>query len=273
MAEAERVTISVADGVADVRLNRPEKRNALDPAMFAGLVDASERLAKDPSVRVVVLSGEGKSFCAGLDMASFQAMASEEPRSAATGATLAERTEDRPANHGQQAAYGWTTLPVPVIAAVHGHALGGGLQIALGCDLRIVSPDAQLSVMEIRWGLVPDMTGTQMLRRLLPLDVAKELVWTGRIVSGEEAVALGLATALSDDPRASAFELAQRLAKNNPDALRAGKRLLNQAGTVSDARQFLDESTEMGALIGSANQREAVRAEFDGRDPVFADPS
>jgi enoyl-CoA hydratase/carnithine racemase len=272
MADAERVTIEVTDGVADVRLNRPEKRNALDAAMFAGLVDASERLGKDPGVRAVVLSGEGKSFCAGLDMASFQAMAADEPRMPSAG-TLAERGDDRPANHGQQAAYGWTTLPVPTIAAVHGHALGGGLQVALGCDIRIVAPDAQLSVMEIRWGLVPDMTGTQMLARLLPLDVVKELVWTGRVVSGEEAVALGLATSLSDDPRAAALDLARRLAKKNPHAIRAGKRLLNQAGTVSDARQFRDESTEMGALIGSPNQQEAVRAEFEGRDPVFTDPS
>lgn len=272
MAEAERVTIEVSDGVADVRLNRPEKRNALDQAMFAGLVDASERLAKDPSVRAVVLSGEGKSFCAGLDMSSFQAMASDEPRRGSSVAGLAERSEDRPANAGQQAAYGWTTLPVPVIAAVHGHALGGGLQVALGCDIRIVAPDAQLSVMEIRWGLVPDMTGTQMLLRLVPLDVAKELVWTGRTVSGKEAVALGLATSLSDDPRAAALELARQLATKNPHAIRAGKRLLNQAGRVSDARQFLDESTEMGALIGSPNQREAVRAEFEGREPDFSDP-
>ena len=155
-------------------------------------------------MRAVVLSGEGRGFCSGLDFAAFQAMAGAERR---VGATVPARRpgSGRPGritNHGQQAAFAWTELPVPVIAAVHGVALGGGLQIALAADLRIVAPDARLSVLEIRWGLIPDMTGTHMLRRLVPLDVAKELTWTGRMVSGEEAVALGLATRLSDDPRA-----------------------------------------------------------------------
>jgi enoyl-CoA hydratase/carnithine racemase len=271
MPEAERVTIEVTDGVADVRLNRPEKRNALDPAMFRALVDATEQLAADSKVRAVVLSGEGKSFCAGLDMSSFQAMASSEPRSETSG--LADRDRGRRTNSGQQAAYGWTELPVPVIAAVHGHALGGGLQIALGCDIRIVAPDAQLSVLEIRWGLVPDMTGTYMLSRLVPLDVAKELVWTGRMLSGTEAVELGIATRVSDNPKESALELARLLATKNPHAIRAGKRLVNQAGQIDEAQQYLDESKEMQALIGSPNQVEAVRAEFERRAPVFADPA
>jgi enoyl-CoA hydratase/carnithine racemase len=271
MSDAERVTITVSEGVADVRLNRPEKRNALDQAMFRALVEASEGLAADPSVRAVVLSGEGKSFCAGLDMSSFQAMASSEPR--AVDGALPERAAGRRTNGGQQAAYGWTELPVPVIAAVHGHALGGGLQIALACDLRIVAPDAQLSVLEIRWGLIPDMTGTQMLPRLVPLDVAKELVWSGRMVSGAEAVELGLATRVSDDPRASALELARLFATKNPHAIRAGKRLITQSGQVDEAQQYLDESKEIQALMGSPNQVEAVRAEFEQRVPVFVDPA
>jgi enoyl-CoA hydratase/carnithine racemase len=272
MSEAERVTVRVSDGVADVRLNRPEKRNALDPAMFRAIVEASTQLAAEPGVRAVVLSGEGRSFCAGLDMSSFQAMAgTSDPSVPSTARTLGGRDEARITNLAQQAAYGWTELPVPVIAAVHGHALGGGLQIALGADIRIVAPDAQLSVLEIKWGLVPDMTGTHMLARLVPLDIAKELVWTGRLVSGQEAVALGLATSVSDDPRASALELAGLIAGKNPHAIAAGKRLLNQTGAVSAAQQFLDESKEMGALIGSTNQTEAVRAAFEGREPRFAD--
>ncbi len=269
MSEPERVTITIEDGVADVRLNRPEKRNALDQAMFSALVEASDRLAADRSVRAVVLSGEGKSFCAGLDMSSFQAMASGGPR---RERDLPTPPPGRKTNPGQQAAYGWTELPVPVIAAVHGHALGGGLQIALACDLRVVAPDAQLSVLEIRWGLVPDMTGTFMLRRLVPLDVAKELTWTGRMVSGTEAVALGLATMVSDDPRATALDLARTLATKNPHAIRASKRLLNQSGLVDEAQQYRDEATEMRALIGSPNQAEAVRAELERRAPVFVDP-
>ena len=267
---AERVTVAVKDGVADVRLNRPEKLNALDQAMFDGLVEASGKLAADPSVRAVVLSGEGRGFCAGLDFSSFQSMAGEGSRSGVS--RLGDRPEGRIANHAQQAAHGWTELPVPVIAALHGVALGGGFQIALGADLRIVSPDAQLSVLEIRWGLIPDMTGTYMLRQLVGLEVAKELTFTGRMVSGEEAVSLGLATRVSQDPREEALELAARIAASSPDAIRAAKRLLNQSAQVPVRQQFVDESREMGALIGSPNQIEAVTAYFEKRPPVFADP-
>ncbi|MGH9046312.1 MAG: crotonase/enoyl-CoA hydratase family protein [Acidimicrobiales bacterium] len=273
MAGAERVTVEITDGVADVRLNRPDKMNALDQAMFAGLVEASDRLAADPGVRAVVLSGEGRGFCAGLDLSSFQAMRTRGDQGAPGGTTtLADRPRDKKANFAQQAAYGWTELPVPVIAAVHGHALGGGFQIALAADIRIVAPDVKMSVLEIRWGLVPDMTATQMLPKLVPLDVAKELLWTGRTISGEEAVRLGIATRVSDDPRTTALELAAEIASKNPDAIRAGKRLLNQSGTVDAARQFLDESKEMGALIASPNQLEAMTAFLEKRDAVFSDP-
>jgi enoyl-CoA hydratase/carnithine racemase len=163
----------------------------------------------------------------------------------------------------------WQELEVPVIAAVHGPALGGGLQIALGADLRIVAPDAKLSVLEARWGLIPDMTGTVMLPKLVGLDVAKELTLTGRMVSGEEAVRLGLATRLADDPRAAAFELAAELVTKSPDALREGKRLLNLSGTRPVAEQLHDERVTMGSLIGSPNQVEATMAYFEKRDPTF----
>jgi enoyl-CoA hydratase/carnithine racemase len=268
---APRITVTIEAGVADVRLNRPEKLNALDPPMFDALVETGTRLAGDPSVRAVVLSGEGRGFCSGLDFAAFQAMAGSDggPRPASR---LADRAPGRITNHAQQAAFTWTELPVPVIAAVHGVALGGGLQIALAADLRIVAPDARLSLLEIRWGLIPDMTGTHMLRRLVPLDVAKELTWTGRMVSGEEAVALGLATSLADDPRHRALALAAEVAAGNPHAIRAAKQLLNQSGLVSQEQQFQDESRMMGGLIGSPNQQEAVLAFFEKRSPIFADP-
>ena len=269
--EPERVSIAITDGVADVRLNRPDKLNALDPAMFDALVAAGDQLAGDSRVRAVVLSGQGRGFCAGLDFTSFQAMAGSGGAGAGVR-RLGDRTEGRITNRGQQAAYTWSELAVPVIAAIHGVALGGGLQIALGADLRIVTPDARLSVLEIRWGLIPDMTGTHTLGRLVALDVAKELTWTGRMVSGEEAVRIGLATKVSDDPRAEALALAARLAAGSPHAIRAAKRLLNQSGLVSPEQQFLDESAEIGALIGSPNQIEAVTAYFEKRDPVFVDP-
>ncbi|MBW2400216.1 MAG: enoyl-CoA hydratase/isomerase family protein, partial [Deltaproteobacteria bacterium] len=187
-----RVAVAVDNGVADVRLNRADKLNALDAAMFQALAETGSGLASEPSLRAVVLSGEGRGFCAGLDVGSSE-------------------------------------LPVPVIAALHGVIFGGGLQIALAADIRLVTPDARLSVMEIKWGLIPDMTGSQTLRRLVRLDVAKELTFTGRIVSGIEAVELGLATRVSDDPHAEALELARGIAGRSPDAIRAGKRLLDES--------------------------------------------
>ncbi|MET0903942.1 MAG: crotonase/enoyl-CoA hydratase family protein [Acidimicrobiales bacterium] len=270
---SDRVSITVDDGIADVRLNRPDKLNALDQAMFQGIVDAGEGLKGDPGVRVVVLSGEGRGFCAGLDFGSFQAMAGGPPPAAepTDGGGLGGigDTGGRITHLGQQACWVWQELAVPVIAAVHGPALGGGLQIALGADLRIVAPDAKLSVLEARWGLIPDMTGTVMLPRLVGLDVAKELTLTGRMVSGEEAVQLGLATKVADDPRAAAFDLAADLVTKSPDALREGKRLLNLSGTRPLAEQLADERQTMGSLIGSPNQVEATMAYFEKRDPNF----
>ena len=271
-SESARVTVTIDGGVADVRLNRPDKLNAIDPAMFSALGETARRLASDPSVRAVVLSGEGRGFCAGLDLASFGAMVEDRDGAEGDRPGMLTPREGEIANRAQMAAYGWTALPVPVIAAVHGVALGGGAQIALAADIRIVAPDAKLSILEIRWGIVPDMTGTAMLPRLVGLDVAKELTWTGRSVAGEEAVRLGLATRVSDDPRAEALALAASIAARNPHAVRAAKRLLNQSGTVPLERQFADEAAEMAALIGSPNQAEAVTAYFEGRDPVFADP-
>jgi enoyl-CoA hydratase/carnithine racemase len=166
----------------------------------------------------------------------------------------------------------WTEVPVPVIAAVTGNALGGGLQIALGADIRIVAPDARMSVLEIRWGLIPDMTGTQLLPELVGRDVAKELTFTGRMVSGEEAVALGLATRVDPDPRQAALELAKSIALRSPHAIRAAKRLLDLAGRADLETGFAAEQEEMGALIGSPNQAEAVAAEFEQRPPRFTDP-
>jgi enoyl-CoA hydratase/carnithine racemase len=271
---SDRVSITVNNGIADVRLNRPDKLNALDGAMFQGIVDAGEGLKGEPGVRVVVLSGEGRGFCAGLDFSSFQAMAGEDDGGSGGGDAGAVaggvgQTSGRITHLGQQCAWVWQELEVPVIAAIHGAALGGGLQIALGADLRIVAPDAKLSVLEARWGLIPDMTGTALLPKLVGLDVAKELTFTGRMVSGEEAVALGLATKVADDPRAAAFELAEDLVAKSPDALREGKRLLNLSGTRPIAEQFADERKTMGSLIGGKNQVEATMAYFEKRAPNF----
>jgi enoyl-CoA hydratase/carnithine racemase len=264
----ERVSITVSGGVADVRLNRPAKRNAIDPAMFAALVATGERLKDDRTVRAVVLSGEGPDFCAGLDFASFRAMA-DGVRLSATAALPPGSGPARSA--GQRAAHVWAELPVPVIAAVRGNALGGGLQIALGADIRLVTPDATLSVLEIRWGLIPDMTGSQLLPELVGRDVAKELTFTGRRVRGDEAVALGLATRVEPDPYRAAMEMATGIAGRSPHAVRAAKRLLDLAGRVDLETGFAAEQEEIGALIGSPNQVEAVTAGFENRPPTFTD--
>ena len=275
---SDRVTVRIDRGVADVRLNRPDKLNALDADVILGLVEAGDRLARDTSVRAVVLSGEGKAFSAGLDFSGFMAMAgggstADRDSEPAGDVGIIGRVDDGRITHGaQQSAHTWAELPVPVIAAIQGHCLGGGLQIALGADIRIVHPEAKLSVLEIRWGLSPDMTGTATLPRLVGIDVAKELTWTGRMVSGEEAVRLGLCTRLSESPREDALALGAELAARSPHAVRGAKRLLDQAGTVPLARQYADERTTIGSLIGTPNQVEAVAAYFEKRDPSFADP-
>ena len=266
---SDRVTISVQDGVADVRLNRPEKINALDQAMFEGLVTAGRELSTNPKARVVVLSGNGRGFCAGLDFASFMGMASGE-RSVRS---LDSREEGSPGNFAQMAGYVWTALPVPVIAAVHGVAFGGGLQVAAGADIRFVAPDAKLSNMEIKWGLIPDMSGTQTLRHLLRLDVMKELTFTGRVVSGTEAVELGLATHVSDTPLESAMALAREIAGKSPEAVRAGKKLLNEAVLSSLDEGLRREAQLQASLIGKPNQIEAVQANLEKRAPKFRDPA
>ncbi len=269
---SDRVTISIDAGVADVRLNRPDKLNAFDSGMFAALAEAGESLKADPAVRAVVLSGEGRAFCSGLDFSVFQTMAGGPPADdGSTDLNIVGDRGDRITNLGQQSVYVWHELPVPVIAAVHGHALGAGFQLALGADIRVVAPDAKMSVLEIRWGLVPDMTGTQMLPRLVGLDVAKELAFTGRMVTGEEALDIGLATHLADDPRALAFTLAREIASKNPYAIRGVKALLNMAGQVPLGEAFKAEERTMRSLIGSPNNVEAVTAYFEKRDPVFVD--
>lgn len=265
-AMTARVVTRVEDHVAIVTLNRADKRNGLDLAMFEAVVDAGKALIDNNDVRAVVLHGDGKAFCAGLDFKWFMSNPTE-------GQKLLARTDESIANLAQRIAWIWQEVPVPVIAAVHGVAFGGGLQLALAADVRYVAPDAQLSVMEIKYGLVPDMSITQTLLRLVPLDRAKELVFTGRIVSGSEAVALGLATAESEDPLTAAMELAATIASKSPDAIRAAKALLNRVPELSPAEAFALETELQLGLLGTANQLEAVQASMMKRPPAFRDPT
>jgi enoyl-CoA hydratase/carnithine racemase len=273
----QRVSVEIAGGVADVRLVRADKMNALDDAMFEALVETGLRLKGEAGLRAVVLSGEGRAFCAGLDSGNFGRMAEgagryrrEEAGDGSVTSGLGARTHG-PANRAQYAVWVWRELPVPVIAAVHGVAFGGGFQLMLGADMRYVAPDARLSILEIKWGLVPDMAGTQLMRHLVREDIVRELTYTGRIFSGEEAGRIGFATRVVADPRAEALSVAREIAGKNPDAIRAGKRLLNAAPYVDVETGLVAESVEQGTLIGSPNQVEAVLANLQKREPNFAD--
>lgn len=269
-AAADLVRIDLDDaGVALVRLNRPERMNALDGAMFDAILAAQERLQALPGLRAVVLAGEGRAFCAGIDIGHFERLLREGKvgsgvdlgeRSGGTGITLLERTHGI-ANGPQQVVLGWRALPVPVVAALHGVVFGGGLQIALGADLRIAHPATRLSVLEVAWGLVPDMAGMALMRELLRGDVLRDLVYTGREVRGDEAVALGLATCTADDPLAEARAWAAAVARQSPQAVRAAKRLLNVTlDGAPPADVLMAEAREQHVLLGSDEQIATVRA-------------
>jgi enoyl-CoA hydratase/carnithine racemase len=266
----DRVRLTIEDGIADVRLNRADKMNALDPAMFQAIAEAGARLTDDRSLRAVVLSGEGRAFCAGLDVERIAAVA--QGSSLLPFADLAKRTHG-PANYAQHIVWLWRELSVPVIAAVHGVAFGGGFQLALGADLRYVAPGTLLSVIETKWGLVPDMAGTQLMRHLAREDVVRELTYTARIFSAEEALAFGFATRLVEDPRTAAMATARDIAGRSPDAIRAAKRLLDQAVACEAHAGLIAETIEQGRLIGRPNQVEALKANLERRAPRFTDPA
>src|SRR3981081_3928700 len=246
----KRISLSISEGIADVRLVRADKMNALDAAMFDARVATSEGLAHEKGLRAVVLSGEGRSFCAGLDMGRFAAMTEKGGNGIEGGEQrdLTARTHGL-ANFPQQAVWGWRQLPVPVIAAIQGVAFGGGFQLALGAHMRFLSPDARMSIMEIKWGLVPDMAGTPILATLVRADILRELTYTGRIFSAQEAMSYGLATRICDDPRTAAFEVARDIAGKSPEAIRAAKRMLNNL-SVDPGPALLGESVEQMKLMG-----------------------
>lgn len=261
----ERVTVALdATGVAQVRLNRPDKLNALDPAMFDAILAAGEALSAMAGLRCVVLAGEGRGFCAGLDMASFAGVLATEAEG------LAVRTHGE-ANRFQQVALQWRKLPVPVVAAVHGVCFGGGLQIAAGADIRVAAPDARLAVMEMRWGIVPDMGGFALWRGLVREDVLRELTYTAREFSGVEGRDLGFVTTVDADPLTRANDIAGEIATRNPDAVRAAKALFGRAADAPLDAILLAESEAQAKLLGSPNQLEAVRARMERRPPAFAD--
>ncbi len=262
----ERVRITVEDHVAEVALVRSDKHNALDGDMLRGIVAATERLSSEPGLRAVVLHGEGPSFCSGIDVGWLAGGQTE------GFADHAHQRDSFGANLFQRVATAWIEVPVPVIAAIHGNCFGGGLQIALGADIRISAPDAKLSIREVHWGLVPDMGITASLPRLVPLDVAKELTFTGRLVTGEEADGLGLVTRSTPEPLDEARALAAEIAGRSPDAVRASKRLLEEAWPAADSAALELETDLQIGLMGSPNQMAAIIAGVNGSAPEFTDP-
>ena len=276
----DRVLVTINDGIADVRLDRADKRNALDPAMFDAISRAGKDLVTNKDIRAVVLSGNGTSFCAGLDFGSFQVMA--DSGSASTNSK--SKTDSQKENAGamatgaithlaQQICWVWQEVPVPVIAAIQGHALGGGMQLALGADIRVAHPETQFAMREVHWGLIPDMTGTLMLSRLVRDDVVKDLVFSARVLLGTEAHELGVVTRVSDSPLEVAMQIAKEIASRSPDAVRGAKALINRLSNAGAAEHFAEERRIIQSLIGKPNQVEAVKANFEKRPTNFAPPT
>lgn len=258
----QRVLLDVNDGIATVTMNRPDKLNGLDYEMFVGLVAAAKRIRKDRSVRVVILRGEGRGFCAGLDFKSWGQHRGRMLRSFIKWGFAKT-------NLYQNAGWCWRELPVPVIAVLHGVCYGGGLQIALAADMRIAAPDADLSIMEAKWGLIPDMSGSVSLRELLPMDQAMRLTMTGERFSGARAAELGLVTEVSADPLAAAQALAREIAARSPDAVAMTKRLFRTSWMASVRKAFRIESALQLKLLFGRNHREAVKANAEKRAPAF----
>ncbi|MBJ7271462.1 MAG: crotonase/enoyl-CoA hydratase family protein [Ilumatobacteraceae bacterium] len=273
----DRVKVSIEGGIADVRLDRADKRNALDPAMFDAIARAGKDLVSNKEIRAVVLSGSGASFCAGLDFASFQSMANGGSSNSDTKSNSGENAgamQPGAITHlAQQICWVWQEVPVPVIAAIQGHALGGGMQLALGADIRIAHPDTQFAMREVHWGLIPDMTGTLMLSRLVRDDVAKDLVFSARVISGTEAHQLGVVTRLTDSPLETAMQIASEIAERSPDAVRGAKALINRLSNAGAAEHFAEERKIIYSLIGKPNQVEAVTSNFEKRPASFVSPT
>lgn len=261
---SDRVNIEINNHVAEITLNRPEKHNAVDLAMFEALIEAGESLAKDTDVRAVVMHGAGDNFCAGIDLSIFQGGGLD-----SLDKNAFRPRDGSPANFFQSAAYVWRALPVPVIAAIEGVAFGAGLQIALGADIRYATPNAKLSIMEIKWGIIPDMAITATLRDIMPADRVKQLAYSGRIIAGSEAEILGLITSIHDDPLDAARGLAAEIAGRSPDAIRAIKTLVNDSWQDSVEAALEREAKLQISLLGKSNQTEAVRANLEQRSPIF----
>jgi enoyl-CoA hydratase/carnithine racemase len=261
---SDRVKVEIENHIAEVTLNRPEKHNAVDLAMFEALIEAGESLARDSSVRVATIQGAGDNFCAGIDLTIFQEGGLE-----GVDQKSFQPRNGTPANFFQSAAYVWRELPVPVIAAINGVAFGAGLQIALGADIRFAHPQARFSIMEIKWGIIPDMAITATLRDIMPVDRIKELALSGRVIGSAEAADIELITSVHDDPVSAARSLAEEIVDKSPDAIRAIKSLVDTSWQLSIEDSLKLEAELQMKTIGTENQKEAVMANLENRTPKF----
>lgn len=257
----DRVIIKKQDHIAEVILNRTDKLNALDPAMIDAIIAAGEKIQKDEEVRVVILRGAGRAFCAGIDLSNF------DPSSDGIH-NLLERTHGV-ANKWQQCAWVWRSLDVPVIAAVHGICFGGGLNVMSGADIKYITPDARLSILEMKWGIIPDMAGSQLWRHNVREDILRELTYTHREFSGTEAVEYGFATHVSETPLEDARSLAKVIASKSPSAIVKTKKMFNEAPYLSAADGLKMESVEQAQILKKHNQLEAVFSSMQKRDGKY----
>lgn len=258
-----RVSVEIKDHIAHVTLTRGDKMNAVDPAMAEAVVAAGTSLIDNADIRAVVLSGEGRSFCAGLDVASFSAFAASDPE-----ARIMPRSHGD-ANLMQQVAMVWRAVPVPVIAALHGVAFGAGFQLALGADIRIAAPDTKVAIMEMKWGLVPDMGGMVLLPQLARSDVIRRMTYTAEPIDAKQALEWGLLTELADDPLSAARDMAATIAGKSPSAMRAAKRLITISETEDAKTVLYHESREQVDLIGKPHQMEVIAANLQKCAPKF----
>lgn len=258
----DRVNLSIDEsGIAFVTLNRPDKLNALDMAMFKALDKTITKISENKKVRVVILSANGDDFCSGLDIKSVL-------KSSSSAIKLLFKWLPFQANLAQRISYRWRKLNVPVIAAIHGRCWGGGMQLALGADFRIAKADSSISIMEAKWGLIPDMGGNAPLTQLIPIDLAKKLVMTAEVFSGQQGKEYGLITDVSDDPVIEAKHLASKLLQTSPDVIAASKDMFNQHWHHGERRFLAGETWRQIKIILGKNQKIAVKR-ASGKDIPF----
>ena len=256
------IRYEVGDGIARIALARPDKRNAMNAQMFDELAECAQRAASDESVRLVVVSGDGPSFCAGIDVAELARLAS------------IDRSEIRSfVEFAQRPFRALALMPKPSIAAVQGHAVGAGFQLALACDLRVVAPDVSFAMLEAGYGLVPDLGGAHRLARAVGTARAKDLVWTGRSVDAGEALAMGLANRLApdDDLTGETDRLVQAILAQAPVPQLLTKALIDQAAETPFEAELRHEAEAQVTAVASDDFREAVSAFAERRRPRFMD--